>query len=154
MGTRSTTHIVEIPAHLRTTGIELRKISRLKPLVSIYGQCDGYPSGHGKDIAKFIKKMQIVNGIRGGHVAGTHANGAGCFAAQFIKRFKTGIGSIYVTDASDRQDYDYFIYIGAEDDYFSPPLASIILVRVKSDKQTLFYGGRDEYLKWVAGTAD
>lgn len=65
-------------------------------LVCFYRQFDGYPSGHGKDLAEFLKPFTIVNGFSSGMKEGTHANGAGCLAAQLIKHFKTDIGGIYI----------------------------------------------------------
>jgi hypothetical protein len=80
-------------------------------LVCIYRQFDGYPSGHGSELAGFLRDMVIVNGIpRNG--PSKIANGAGCLAAQLLAKLKDGVGGIYIypiatTDAW--QDYEYHI---------------------------------------------
>lgn len=80
----------------------------------IYRQMDGYPSGHGLDLAK-ICNLKMVNGYTSGMQAGTHANGIGCLAAQVIQRLKeeSGLGGIYLQMPSgpygDWTDYVYVI---------------------------------------------
>ena len=143
MGTRSTTHVYEINDG-KTDKAALKK---LKPVLSLYRQMDGYPSGHGADLADFIHNMTIVNGFGADANAGTHANGAGCFAAQLVKYLKEGIGYIYITNAKDRQEYDYHLYLRAEELFKIGK--SEIFVTVKSGRKTLFDGTRDEYVKWV-----
>ncbi|NJO02787.1 MAG: hypothetical protein HC880_14895 [Bacteroidia bacterium] len=75
---------------------------------------DGYPSGHGKELAEFLKPITIVNGFSGGMKEGTHANGAGCLAAQLIKHFKKDIGGIYIEQPNCKdagQEYEYHITV-------------------------------------------
>lgn len=81
MGTRSLTTVYEEDG---------------KPLVTLYRQMDGYPTGHGAELCEFLRGIIITNGI--GTEARTQrtANGAGCLAAQIIANLKTGVGSIYV----------------------------------------------------------
>lgn len=95
MGTRSTTHIFNVEG---------------KHLVSMYKQFDGYPTGHGQELADFLKARTIVNGF-GSETAATHANGMGCLAAQIVAHFKDGIGGYYITPEDDRQEYNYFVTI-------------------------------------------
>ena len=81
-----------------------------KILVSMYRQMDGYPSGHGKDLAEFLEPITMVNGI--GMTKAVIANGPGCLAAQLVAHFKDGPGGIYLepTTAVDcGQDYEYHI---------------------------------------------
>lgn len=65
-------------------------------LVAIYRQYDGYPEGHGRDLADFLNGLTVVNGI--GRETGRIANGPGCFAAQLIQTLKEshGVGGIYI----------------------------------------------------------
>lgn len=70
MGTRSLTHIMDDG----------------KPLVTIYRQFDGYPSGHGQDLADFLEGLTVVNGI--GSRERKIANGMGCLAAQLVGHLK------------------------------------------------------------------
>lgn len=95
MGTRSLTTIMEED----------------KKLTTIYRQFDGYPDGHGLELAEFLDNGRIVNGIP---VGGTERlfNGMGCLAAQLIAQLKDGVGNIYVypADASDCwEEYHYYI---------------------------------------------
>lgn len=80
MGTRSETSI------MNEEGFEICRI---------YRQMDGYPSGHGVELAKLCNVM-IINGIGMDQRAGQFANGAGCLAAQVVAGLKDGIGSIYL----------------------------------------------------------
>lgn len=101
MGTRSLTFIYEDKT----------------PLVCFYRQFDGYIEGYGKDLATFLAGIKLVNGFGGDNKAGTHANGAGCLAAQIVAHFKTeaGIGGIYIQPFNEKQDsgqeYEYRVYI-------------------------------------------
>lgn len=79
-------------------------------LVNMYRQSDGYPSGHGKELAEFLAPIKMVNGI--GATDEKIANGSGCLAAQLVAHFKDGPGGIYLqpTDAKDcGQDYEYHV---------------------------------------------
>ena len=81
-----------------------------RKLINMYRQYDGYPSGHGKELAEFLEPITMVNGIC--QTDKTIANGAGCLAAQLVSHFKDGPGGIYLepTTAVDcGQDYEYHI---------------------------------------------
>jgi hypothetical protein len=65
-------------------------------LVTLYKQYDGYPTGWGQELLDFLKEFTIVNGYSSHMEAGSHANGAGCLAAQLIANFKTDIGGLYI----------------------------------------------------------
>jgi len=97
----------------------------------MYRQFDGYPDGHGKELAEFLKGLVLVNGYgssdepflkRGGRIA----NGMSCLAAQAIARFKGKehagsetygqCGGIYLYPAGTRdcgEDYVYTVYAGS-----------------------------------------
>lgn len=83
-----------------------------KPVVCMYAQYDGYPSGVGRELAEFLNSKTIINGFVPGDNS-DKANGMGCLAAQLIAQFKTGIGGHYLypvelgQDAG--QDYEYHI---------------------------------------------
>lgn len=81
-----------------------------EPLVCMYRQFDGYPSGHGKELAEFLKPMEIVNGLRPGGTENKIANDAGCLAAQMVAHFKDEPGGIYLQSVTN-QDYDWIDYI-------------------------------------------
>ena len=83
-----------------------------EPLVVIYCYSDGYPEGHGADLAKTLKDRVIVNGIE---IPGQKnaSNGMGCLAATIVAKLKKGIGEIYLRSDSDKdygQDYEYHIW--------------------------------------------
>lgn len=96
MGTRSTTKILDEDG---------------KHLVTLYRQFDGYPKGHGKELADFLNSKTLVNGY-GDTTSTTEANGMGCLAALLIGHLKGGrIGNVYVTSKGDSQEYDYTVYL-------------------------------------------
>ena len=81
-----------------------------RKIINMYRQYDGYPSGHGKDLAEFLEPITMVNGI--GMTGAVIANGPGCLAAQLVAHFKDGPGGIYlepVSQTSCGQDYEYHV---------------------------------------------
>ena len=81
------------------------------PLINIYRQYDGYPSGHGHELAQFLDSKTLVNGY--GEQNSVEANGMGCLAAQLIVQLKHGVGGIYIYPVSSTgcfQDYEYHVY--------------------------------------------
>jgi hypothetical protein len=86
------------------------------PIINMYRQYDGYPTGHGAEIAEFLAPFEMVNGIDINETRKV-ANGMGCLAAQLVANFKDGAGQFYLypTSAVDcGQDYEYHIYKDAE----------------------------------------
>ena len=79
-----------------------------KPLVTMYRQMDGYYSGHGKELADFLKGKKLVNGIPYGGDTTKLFNGMGCLAAQVIAEFKDGIGGIYIVQNNNTPEE--FVY--------------------------------------------
>ncbi len=84
-------------------------------IINMYRQYDGYPSGHGAELANFLGQFTIVNGIRVGESRKV-ANGMGCLAAQMVSHFKGDeAGQFYLYPASAKdcgQDYEYHVYTG------------------------------------------
>ena len=81
------------------------------PVINIYRQYDGYPSGHGHELAQFLDSKTLVNGF--GKQNSFEANGMGCLAAQLIVQLKHGVGGIYnypVSSTDCFQDYEYHVY--------------------------------------------
>ena len=96
MGTRSLTFVYE----------------ENKPILNMYRQFDGYPSGHGQELAEFLLSGEMVNGIPVG-VDKLFFNGMGCFAAQLIVNFKKSAGGFYIYPIESNscwQEYEYHIY--------------------------------------------
>jgi len=80
-------------------------------IINLYRQYDGYPSGHGRELAEFLSPLTIVNGI--GRETANIANGMGCLAAQLVAHFKTEVGQFYlhpVTATKCGQDYEYHVH--------------------------------------------
>lgn len=87
-----------------------------EPVLCMYKQYDGYPSGLGRQLLDFLAPFVIVNGY-GSNASKTIANGMGCLAAQLVCNFKDGVGSVYLypTDITDcGQEYEYHIYEKSE----------------------------------------
>jgi len=82
-----------------------------KPIVNLYRQYDGYPTGHGAELAAFLEDFRIVNGI--GRETTRVANGMGCLAAQIVAHFKDSVGGFYIHSVDSTecgQDYEYHVY--------------------------------------------
>ena len=82
------------------------------PIINMYRQYDGYPTGHGAELAEFLAPYTLVNGL-GINETRKVANGMGCLAAQLVSNFKDGAGGFYLypTSAVDcGQDYEYHIF--------------------------------------------
>lgn len=83
------------------------------PVINLYRQFDGYPEGHGVELAEFLKSIKAVtNGIALGERRRT-ANGMGCLAAQLVANFKTETGGFYLHSVNETdcgQDYEYHVY--------------------------------------------
>jgi hypothetical protein len=105
MGTRSLTFVYD--SYKAKNGKLVHR-----PIINLYRQYDGYPSGHGAEIAEFLAPFKVGNGLGAGDNT-NFANGMGCLAAQLVAKFKDGAGQFYLypTDAVDcGQDYEYHIY--------------------------------------------
>jgi len=81
-------------------------------IINLYRQFDGYPTGHGAELAQFLNSGRVVNGLNG---VGKERqfNGAGCLAAQLVSEFKQQSGGFYLYPTSVEdcgQDYEYHVY--------------------------------------------
>lgn len=111
------------------------------PVINMYRQFDGYPSGHGAELAEFLSGFEIVNGF--GEVKPKLANGMGCLAAQLIAHFKQSVGGFYihpVTDTDCWQDYEYHVH--KEN------------VVVKNPTEVIFDGSWVDFFNWCNTTED
>lgn len=84
-----------------------------EPILNLYRQFDGYPEGHGAELADFLNDIEaITNGIAFGETRRT-ANGMGCLAAQIVAHFKNSVGGFYIHSVQSTdcgQDYEYHVY--------------------------------------------
>lgn len=79
-------------------------------IVVLYRQFDGYPEGHGAELASFLKGMIMVNGLRMGDTQRV-ANGPGCLAALIVAHFKGDTpGGFYLYKAGTRDVGEEYIY--------------------------------------------
>lgn len=76
----------------------------------LYRQMDGYPEGHGQELADFLADKALVNGIGGDTTKATAFNGMPCLAASVVAHFKDDIGSFYLYPAGTRDIGEEYIY--------------------------------------------
>jgi hypothetical protein len=108
MGTRSLTRV------FNTYKNEKNNKQVKEQLVNMYRQYDGYPSGHGEELADFLKGGKVVNGIGSRDEKQILFNGAGCLAAQMIAHFKDGAGGFYIEPITAKdcgQEYEYEVIV-------------------------------------------
>lgn len=107
------------------------------PLVCLYRQFDGYPSGHGAELANFLKGIKLGNGIADNPKMGKFANGMGCLAAQLVVHFKKSVGGFYIHLVTDSVgvDYEYHVY------------ANKVVVK-DSDEEVVFSGSQNDFVEY------
>lgn len=78
----------------------------------MYRQYDGYPHGHGIELAEFLNGLDVVNGLAQGEKKKI-ANGTGCLAAQIVAHFKTEPGGIYLDppEKNRREQFNYDVVV-------------------------------------------
>lgn len=91
------------------------------PIVAMYRQMDGYPDGHGQELADFLRNKVIVNGI-GLNDGRDIANGMDDLAAQIVTHFKSEsmVGGFYLFPPDTRdvgEEYIYTVYLKDEEIY-------------------------------------
>jgi len=123
MGTRSLTYVYEGET----------------PIMCMYRQFDGYPTGHGQELANFLNELSVGNGISGKPDLFSFANGMGCLAAQMIVWFKKTPGGFYIHPVDLNQDcwqdYEYHVYEKH--------------VVVKNPNEVIFDGYWSDFLSWT-----
>lgn len=126
MGTRSLTYVYETYKNDKGQPVS-------EPLVCMYRQFDGYPSGHGADLAEFLNGMTVVNGL-GLEENRKVANGMGCLAAQLVAFFKDGPGGFYlhkpVLGRDDWQEFEYHVYAD-----------KVVVVNIGSNNDNVMFDG-------------
>ena len=106
-----------------------------KRILNMYRQFDGYPSGHGLELALCLAGYTLVNGY--GEADQKTANGVGCLAAFVVSRFKTKTGGIYLAPMNDGDnDYTYTVKLTKKG----------LTVTVHEWKTVVFYGSLDEFI--------
>jgi hypothetical protein len=121
----------------------------------LYRQYDGYPEGHGLELANFLNGFLIVNGMRGNEPE-KFANGMECLAAQIISNFKTEPGNFYLYPADTRDCGEEFIYV-VTGKVGGGPAVQTFDYEWSTDWNTkkprlLFEGSAAEMIAWIAKT--
>ena len=132
MGTRSLTYVYENYKDEQGNKVE-------KPIICLYRQYDGYPTGHGAELADYLNGMYVVNGLGVQDQDKKIANGMGCLAAQLVANFKTEAGQFYLhvpeLNRDDWQEYEYHIQQDK--------------ILVYSYDKIIFEGTWPEYFVWI-----
>lgn len=100
MSTRSVTYIHEIDS----LGQEI--------VCGFYRHSDGYPSGHGQDLADWLKGKKVVNGIGGDFNKSYMFNRCGTMSVQLCAHIQeiSGCEMIFQKDYDAGQDHDYHVF--------------------------------------------
>jgi hypothetical protein len=116
-------------------------------IICMYRQYDGYPEGHGLDLANFLNGFRVINGFNGNPKL--RANGMGCLSAQIIKHLKEGIGNIYLYPPNSKDCGEEYIY----EIFMSPILGQqnidnvlIKCIDVWNGNQVIFEGSPQEFI--------
>jgi hypothetical protein len=152
MGTRSLTRVIE-------TYRDDKKNKQVKTkLVNMYRQYDGYPEGHGSELADFLNGGKVVNGIGGDKNV---FNGAGCLAAQMIAHFKDGAGGIYIepiTATKCGQEYEYEVIVDFDTKELTMKCIEVGYIdskgKYRRGKKVLFEGKPADFAQFVEKLAE
>jgi hypothetical protein len=140
MGTRSLTRVIE--TWKDDDGKQKKQL-----LVTMYRQYDGYPNGHGQELADFLKAGKVVNGLGMDRPAKVF-NGAGCLAAQMVSHFKGDeAGGIYIYPNNTKdawQNYEYHVIVD-----FNTKEVTLICYESGKRKKKLFQGSPDKFDEFV-----
>ena len=106
MGTRSLTYVYD---SFKNDNGQKQNV----PIVCLYRQYDGYPEGHGAELAQFLVNGNIVNGL-GSDENESVWNGMGCLAASMVAHFKKHPGNFYlhapILNRDDWQEFEYHVF--------------------------------------------
>lgn len=143
MGTRSTTRFT---VRQKEDG----KLTKAKTLLAFYRQMDGYPSGHGLELAESLSSFKLVNGYSHG-TKEKQANGVGCLVAQVLTELKDGVGNIYIIpdeSSAFNEEYHYEISMTEERSGFNTYSVNFDIKVKGYDGEQLFKGSLPKFLKF------
>ncbi len=95
-------------------------------IMCLYRQYDGYPEGHGKELAEILVT--------------TESNGMECLSASIVAKLKEGLGNIYLYPTSVKdawQDYEYHVYEDAVD-----------VIKTYPQRHSIFAGSYSEFMEF------
>jgi hypothetical protein len=155
MGTRSLTRV------FNTYKDEKNNKQVKQQLVNMYRQYDGYPEGHGTELADFLKSGKVVNGIGSTNETERLFNGAGCLAAQMIAHFKDGAGGFYIEPITAKncgQEYEYEIIVDFDTIELTMKCIEVGYIDSKGNykrgKRVLFEGKPADFEQFVTELAE
>ena len=110
-------------------------------IINFYRQFDGYPTGHGAELAEFLN--------------GVEYNGAGCLAAQLVSHFKKGPMGYYlypVTAEDCGQDFEYHVHVDGKDITVKIMNCGVNMFGLTQDDtyEPLFEGNLEQFTKYCA----
>ena len=135
MGTRSLTYIKS-------------EYDSDKNLICIYRQYDGYPSGHGIDLAGFLNCFRVVNGLSM-DMPKKIANGMSCLAAQIVAELKDAPGNIYLYPPDSVDCGEEFIYEIYMDNTLTTVGVDNVIIKcidVWNNNEVIFEGSPQEFI--------
>jgi hypothetical protein len=146
MGTRSLTTFIQ------TYKDESGK-QKKEEIITMYRQYDGYPEGHGLDLAQFLAQGKLVDGF--GLDDTIVFNGMGCLTAQVVAHFKDGAGGIYLQRANRNSGECYRYHVIGDFDTEELTIKILEVGYMKGDKyinktRTLFEGTPQEMLEFCS----
>ena len=107
MGTRSLTRIIPRQEGLSYSDGHTRGELAL---VNAYQQYDGYPEYMAVQYAEWLEGISVGNVLSGEPRLHAYANTAGCFAAQFVAKFKDTPGNFYLHKIDNELGWVEYIY--------------------------------------------
>jgi hypothetical protein len=114
---------------------------------NVYFQYDGYPDGHPLDACEWMDKGRVVNGYN--TTDDLIFNGVGCLAAQFIDKFKTGVGNVYLHPLKSwgecGEDYLYEVIVI---DYKTIEFVGYRIGYDTNGFEEFFRGSPKQFLQW------
>ena len=122
----------------------------------LYRQFDGYPEGHGRELAEFLAGFKVTHGkIEKPRTA----NGMQCLAAQIIAHFKTGPGEFYLMPAGRRragEEYRYTVYgVSPMEPHIRAEAVTCFEMLLEGETVTLLFDGpASSMLTWLDETTE
>jgi hypothetical protein len=95
-------------------------------IICLYRQYDGYPEGHGKELATILST--------------TLSNGMECLSASIVAKLKTGAYNIYLYPTSVKdawQEYEYHVY---EEE--------VEVIKTYPERHSIFAGSYSEFMNF------
>lgn len=116
-----------------------------KEIFTMYNQYDGYASGYGLDLAKFLSEFTITNGISHNNtsVKKKIANGMECLSGQIVAHFKICVGGVYLYPPNTRKMGDEYLYIIS---LFDSNIMMKLLKYKDELYEEVFYGTPEEFI--------